>query len=281
MDKEVLKVVAYPMDIAWADVDTNLKFVENFIKRLPDDIDVLVLPELFSTGFIQDEVLLSEMALVSSRRTQEALVQWARKYCIAIAGSFLCTENARYYNRGFFLQPNGEFTFYDKRHLFCLSAESEVFTPGDALPPVVNYQGWNVSLIVCYDLRFPTWCRNVNQRYDVLLVPANWASARGYAFRSLLVARAIENQSYVVGCNRGGHDDYGDYDNESYIFNPFGYEIAPIDTSSTKGIYPEAIVRDTVNNALYATFTKSQLNKTRSYLPVGRDADAFILGSIR
>lgn len=285
---DLLKVVACPMPIVWADVEKNLQFIRRVVDTLPEDIDVLVLPELCSTGFIQDEELLAEIGADAMSATFDEIARMAAQSNIAIAGSCLVAEGGKYYNRGFFIEPSGVRTYYDKRHLFSLSAESGIYTRGNALPPVVNFRGWNISMIVCYDLRFPVWCRNSGHRYDVLLVPANWATARGYAFKHLLIGRAIENQAYVVGCNRGGSDDYGVYADESYIFNPFGYEMAPVDTTSTKGVvaashelHPHSKAGGTFQiegvTMLYALFSKSQLQKTRDYLPAGRDADSFVV----
>lgn len=278
-----LNVAAWPMPIVWADIPANLQAVDRALERIDPATNLLVLPELFSTGFIQDEILLKEIAAESERLTLAAMRRWASERQMAVAGSFLVEREGKYLNRAAFVEPSGKTTFYDKRHLFCLSAESTVYSQGQSLPPVIAYRGWNISMIVCYDLRFPVWCRNDGQSYDILLVPANWAAARGYAFHQLLIARAIENQAFVVGCNRGGADDYGTYDNESYILNPFGYEMAPFDTTATKGIRPaqptatEPQAKEFPTGLLAATFTRSALEKVRSYLPVGRDADNFTL----
>lgn len=278
---EELKIAALPLDIVWADVERNIEMVDEKLTDLPEGTDIVVLPEMFSTGFIQDEQLLASMADDAFRQSLDAVMRWSRKYGVAVAGSMLARENGLYFNRGFFAEPDGKVTFYDKRHLFCLSAESRVYSRGTKLPPVVQFRGWDVMLLVCYDLRFPVWCRREGATYDVLLVVANWAAARGYAFRQLLIARAIENQAVVVGCNRSGHDDYGDYDYQSYIFDPFGYELAPCASSRTAamsehaGVTVENTTAPAPDDFITATYTKSQLNKVRSYLPVGRDADDF------
>lgn len=259
-----IKIAALPLDIAWCDCEENLLAVADKLPKLRPDTDILVLPELFSTGFVQDETLLKTIAPASAQMTLPAVRLWSRHFNMAVAGSFLTTIGSKIVNRGFFVEPSGEETFYDKRHLFCLSAESKVFTPGTGLPPVVRFRGWNISLVVCYDLRFPVWCRNKGQKYDILLVPANWAAARGYAWRQLLIARAIENQALVVGANRSGHDDYGDYNGITYVFDPFGKELA---SSGAPGAAPDGF--------LYAEYTRESLEKVRSYLPVRQDADDF------
>lgn len=182
-----LKVAIYPMKIAWADPEENLRNVESVLTHAQSDFDILVLPELFSTGFLQDNQVISTLAEPVSGRTVTRLKELASGHSIAIAGSFLCRVGDCVYNRGFIIEPSGEETYYDKRHLFSLSSEHKVFTPGEHLPPVVRFRGWNISLIVCYDLRFPVWCRNMNQSYDMMLVPANWPSSRGYAWELSLI----------------------------------------------------------------------------------------------
>ena len=276
-----IKIAHLPLDIAWCDCEENLLAVADKLPSIHPDTDILVLPELFSTGFIQDESLLKNVAHTSAQMTMAAVHLWSKRFNMAIAGSFLTDVGSKYYNRGFFIEPSGEETFYDKRHLFSLSAESSIFSPGEQLPPVVRFRGWNISLVVCYDLRFPVWCRNRGQRYDVLLVPANWASSRGYAWKQLLIARAIENQAVVVGANRSGHDDYGDYEGESFIFDPFGKLLAPVTEKSTDGVGAASEDSATAGKAgspfIYAEYTREDLQRVRDYLPVGKDADDFSL----
>lgn len=262
-----LKVAVFPMKIAWADPEENLRNVESTISKVEPDCDIIVLPELFSTGFMQDEEVISALAEPVSGKTISRIKQLSREHSVAIAGSFLCRVGDKIYNRGFFIEPSGEETFYDKRHLFSLSMEHKVFTPGNELPPVIRYRGWNISIIVCYDMRFPVWCRNRRQRYDLMLVPANWPSSRGYAWKHLLISRAIENQAVYIGANRGGSDDYGDYDGLSIITDGLGH-----------------IVSENGNDAelIYATFDHDELCRIREKLPFGNDADDFSLecGSI-
>lgn len=257
-----LKIAAYPMKIAWADPAENLRNVENAMSSIRQDTDILVLPELFSTGFMQDVDVLRAIAEPVSGNTLAVIRALSQKSGIAIAGSFLCKVSNSIFNRAFFIEPSGEETFYDKRHLFSLSLENSLFTPGKSLPPVVRYRGWNISLIVCYDLRFPVWCRNVRQSYDMMLVPANWPTSRGYAWKQLLIARAIENQAIYVGADRGGSDDFGDYDNLSLIVNGLGKPVEETDPAT---------------GVIYATVDYDQLLKVRTKLPFGNDADDFTL----
>lgn len=261
---DTLRIAAIPIDIAWGDSAANLAALGAAMQRLPAGTDIAVVPELFTTGFVHDPALAAQLAQPNSGSTVAALHHFASTTGVAIAGSIMAVTTGRYYNRGFFIEPSGDETFYDKRHLFCVSAESEVFTPGSETIPVVRFRGWNIAMIVCYDLRFPAWCRNRDTAYDVLLVPANWATAREYAWTHLLIARAIENQAVVVGANRSGHDDYGDYDGTTQIYDATGH--------------PCGKAADTVyRGAVIADLSADELARARRRLPVAADADDFLL----
>ena len=259
-----LKIAAIPLKMSWADRDENLIKVESIVKGLHKDTDIVVLPELFSTGFLQDPDVIRSLAEPSDGFTMAKMKKLAREHNVAIAGSFLCEVEGKSYNRGFFIEPDGETCFYDKRHLFALSPEHTLFAQGVGLPPVIRFRGWNISMVVCYDLRFPTWCRNRqgHNQYDVMLVPANWPSSRGFAWRQLLSARAIENQAVYVGANRGGTDDFGDYSDSTFIFNPIGMIASEVDDKT---------------GAVYASFQKEEVETVRTKLPFGNDSDDFIL----
>lgn len=257
-----LKVATLPLDIAWFDRDKNIDTVSEALKSLDPDTDLVVLPELFTTGFTSDTTLLLETAETNTGHTIDAVKMWAEKYNVAIAGSYLARTAHKAYNRGFFIEPNGDETFYDKRHLFSLSAESKVLGQGDTYKPIIRFRGWDIALIMCYDLRFPVWCRSVNNAYELLLVPANWAKARGYAWRHLLIARAIENQAYVVGANRSGEDTYGVYNDMSYIFDSMGKPIG---------------IKYDDSPFIYAVLSKKNIAEWRERFPVARDSDLFDL----
>ena len=188
-----LNIALLPVNVEQADVAGNLGQAESMLAGLPANTDVAVLPELFSTGFISDESAAREIAEPLSGATMTRVHEWAARYNLAIAGSMLCISGGKLYNCGFFVEPSGEAAYYNKRHLFCGSPEAKLLNPGVERAPVVRFRGWNISMIICYDLRFPLWSRNTPQRYDLLLVPANWPQAREYAWRHLLIARAIEN----------------------------------------------------------------------------------------
>lgn len=257
-----LKIATYPMKIVWADSEENLRNVTNMVAHVSPDTDILVLPELFSTGFMQDCQIITNLAEPTTGRTITQIKYLSKKYGFAIAGSFVCRVGNNIFNRCFFIEPSGEETYYDKRHLFGLGMEHKVFTAGEKLPPIVRFRGWNISMIVCYDLRFPVWCRNRAQSYDIMLVPANWPASRSYAWKHLMIGRSIENQAIYVAANRGGADDYGDYDNWSFMTNALGEIVSSVDDET---------------RLVYAEFDRDELLTTRKKLPFGNDADDFFI----
>lgn len=188
------------MDIAWEDVNANLKHTEELLKGL-EVSDIVVLPEMFSTAFSTSATQLAEPI---DGPTIRAVSLWAKQYDSLFIGSFIAEENGKFYNRGFAVFPDGKKLFYDKRHLF-LGGEEKFFTPGEK-ELIFNYHGWNINIAICYDLRFPVWLRNKNLKYDLLILVAEWPANRQYIFDNLLISRAIENQAYVCACNRIGKD---------------------------------------------------------------------------
>lgn len=258
---DTIKVAAIALDIVWANPPKNIKAVEKHLQKIPADTDLVVLPELFTTGFIQDVDLLHSLSEKAEGPTLTKLKEWAAQGNYAIAGSYSAQEDGKVFNRGFFITPEGETTFYDKRHLFKPSAENELYAAGRKWLQVVNFRGWKIALMICYDLRFPVWARNAGHAYDMMLVPANWPTARGYAWSHLLIARAIENQAVYVGCDRGGQDDYGLYDGLSMIVDAMGQ---PIGES----------IGDSI---MVATPSLESVQKSRRKLPTIDSADDFNL----
>lgn len=252
-----LRVAALQLDIEYGNPEENLKAVEKILEVHASEIDLLVVPELFTTRFIASDEQIEQIKL-RQVKTLSIIKKFTSVYQIAIAGSFLDYNNEVPVNRGFIVIPDGEGVYYDKRHLFCLSPEHRLAKRGKIEPPVISYRGWNLSIIICYDLRFPVWCRNRDNRYDVMIVPANWPTVRQYAWKHLLISRAIENQAFYIGANCAGKDMYGDYDNSSYIIDEHGYSIGEI-----------------TGNLVIATFSKEKLQNYRKKLPVWRDADQF------
>ncbi len=244
-------------DIAWEDKETNLNFIEKTVKKLSGSSDIVVLPEMCTTGFSMNSHNLAEE---NSGKTISLIKSWAKNYNIAICGSFIAKENNEFYNRGFFITPQREY-FYDKRHLFRMGSEPQHFSSGDNRL-VFKYKGFNICLLICYDLRFPVWARNVNNEYDLLIYAANWPTSRIKVWDALLTARAIENMSYVCGVNRIGKDGNGlEHCGKSKLINARGEEI------SSLGANQELV--ETVQ------LSKAELELFRNKFPVWKDADRF------
>jgi predicted amidohydrolase len=191
--------------IFWADKAANLQKTGEQLAALAGQTDLVVLPEMFTTGFCTGKIQLVE---TMEGETVQMLKLWAQKYKLAITGSFIATENNKIYNRAFFVFPNGDIQTADKRHLFSLGGEHNHFSTGDKRL-IVNYCGFNICVLVCYDIRFPVWSRNLNKEYDLLIYVANFPERRINDWDILLKARAIENQCYVCGVNRVGADGLG------------------------------------------------------------------------
>ncbi len=190
----------------WEDKPANLQMLESKIRAISEQTHVIVLPEMFSTGFsMKPEMLAEDM--------DGPTVQWMQQLAAAkrviITGSIIIREEGLYYNRMMWVQPDGRFVYYDKRHLFAYGGEHSHYTSGHKRC-IVSVNGWKINLMVCYDLRFPVWARqqytDAGYEYDLLLCVANWPDRRNHAWKILLQARAIENQCYVVGVNRVGKD---------------------------------------------------------------------------
>ena len=192
-------------DIAWENKTANFQKTIDLLKQMEGKTDLAVFPEMFSTGFSMNSHLLAE---TMDGETMHLLQQWSQQFNLALAGCFICKENEAFFNRAFFITPEGDTYYYDKRHLFRMGNEPESFSPGNKRC-ILHYKGWNICLAVCYDLRFPVWLRNTENAYDLLILVANWPSSRNAVWDTLLQARAIENQSYVCGVNRTGTDGAG------------------------------------------------------------------------
>lgn len=255
-----LPIALLPLDIAYADPAENLRKVSLAAKNLKEGVRLLVLPELFTTGYLKNPEKMKRLAALPDGPTVTFLRQLASLHDIAIAGSFLANDNDRYFNRAFLVLPGGDMFFYDKRHLFTYGGEDKVYTAGSGTSPIVDYRGWRIKLAVCYDLRFPCWCRNrPDDPYDILLFPSNWPEQRAYPFRQLLIARAIENQACVVGANRSGSDPSGDYPRSmSMVFDHMGMPVG-----------------EDGGDFIYATLNRDTLSKARRNFPVMHDADTF------
>lgn len=239
--------------------ESNLRRYDSFLDKLDKDTELLVFPEMFTTSFSIDTN--------DAQTMQGNSLRWMRDMAIekdmAIAGTLLIEEYGKYINRHFFVFPDGSYEYYDKKHLFCLSNEPNVITPGNK-KKIINYKGWNIALYTCYDIRFPSWCRNTYRDgeygYDIAIYCSSWESARHLAWTSLMVARAIENVAYVIAVNRVGKDKENlKYLGGSKILNFKGEAL--VETEENK----EEIV--------YHLIDKQSLISFREYFPVARDWD--------
>ena len=183
------------MDLAWRDEAANLRKVEQLAERA-QEADLLVLPEMFTTGFCMDA---AELATTMGGAVIQQLKEISQRYDLALYGSLIVEENNRHYNRGLFITPDGDVRTYDKHHLFSPGTEAETYSAGKE-KVIVPYKGWNICLQICYDLRFPVWSRNPDCGYDLLLNIANWPSSRIEAADILIHARAVENACYAAFC---------------------------------------------------------------------------------
>ena len=204
-----LNVTLIQPDLAWEDKKSNLLKFEDFFQKIDRNSDLIVLPEMFNTGFVVEP---RELAEDMNGPTLEWMANQASKMKSVITGSMVILENGNYFNRLIWMQPTGNYMTYDKRHLFHPGNEHEQFSQGNK-KLIVDLLGWKICPLVCYDLRFPVWSKNTwangAYEYDILLYVANWPAARSYAYRQLLIARAIENQCYVAAVNRVGIDGKG------------------------------------------------------------------------
>jgi len=223
-----LKITLIQSNLHWEDPDANLSMFEEKIWQIGEQTDVIILPEMFSTGFSMKAPSLSE---IMGLRTTRWLKQMADQTGALILGSFIAEVHERYFNRLVWTEPGGQIRTYDKRHLFRMGEEHNVYSAGESLL-IGTWKGWRICPLICYDLRFPVWSRNrwnpsaQSMNYDVLVYVANWPQVRSYAWETLLRARAIENLSYVAGVNRVGIDGNGtEHNGKSSVIGPAGETI--------------------------------------------------------
>lgn len=252
-----LLITAIQADIHWENVPANLAMYDQHLSNISASTDIVILPEMCTTGFTMNPAKVAE---TMDGQTVQWLTAKAKALDCVITGSFVIEENGKYYNRMIWMQPDGVYHTYDKRHLFRMAEEDKVYTGGDKRV-IVSYKGWNFCLQICYDLRFPVWSRNRNNEYDCLIYVANWPDIRTYPWARLLVARAIENQAYVVGVNRVGKDPNGvQHSGHSVVVDGKG---KVIETQSER-------------SAVFSCkLSKKKLDKFRQKFPVWMDADGF------
>jgi omega-amidase len=254
--KTSLSVTLVQPTLVWEDKSANLAKIEGMLINI-GQTDLIVLPEMFTTGFSMKVIELAEsMEGLTIAWMKEKACGWQA----VVAGSLIIQENGCYFNRLVWAQPDGRLQWYDKKHLFSMGEEHLHFTPGNQRI-TVEWKGWKIRFLICYDLRFPVWSRNYDD-YDLLVYTANWPSARHHVWKNLLTARALENQSYCIGVNRTGKDGMGlEYLGDSGCIDARGDTawLGDIETART------------------FTLSLSTLHAFREKFPILKDRDKFIV----
>lgn len=253
-----MKIALIQSSLFWENPKANRNHFEVKINALTEKVDLIVLPEMFSTGFTMNPEAVFETM-------QGETIQWmqslAKAKNTAITGSLVIKENGNFYNRLVFIYPSGEIQFYDKRHLFTLAGEDKVYTFGKE-KLIVEYQGWKICPLICYDLRFPVFARNT-ENYDILIYVANWPKSRIQAWDILLKARSVENLCYTIGLNRVGFDDNNfEYNGHSQAVDFLGNSL--LEPQETEGVF-------------IVELNKDKLVETRNKFGFLNDRDAFEL----
>lgn len=254
---ETLSVTLIQTDLFWEDTTANISSLEEKIAAISDDTDVIILPEMFNSGFTMNTAIAEPMNFTTTKWMKQIAAQTGA----LVIGSFAVRENGRFFNRLFCVRPDGLLFHNDKRHLFSIGKEDLTYSPGESRL-IVDWRGWKICPLVCYDLRFPVWSRNTPEDpYDLLIYVANWPAKRTHAWSTLLKARAIENQSYVAGVNRVGIDGNGlEYRGDSVALDFLGEPISMLAQNEA-----EKIVH----------FSKEDLDIYRQSFPALGDADRF------
>jgi len=246
-------------DVEWEVPARNMSIIEKILEQSKPFDSVIVLPEMFNSGFTMN---VGKIAETMNGITVNWMVNTAKRYSSVIAGSLIIEENNTYYNRFLWTFPDGTYQYYDKRHLFRMGGEAELFSNGKERI-IINYKGFRIIPLICYDLRFPVWSRNCND-YDIIVYSASWPASRQNVWNTLLKARAIENQAFVMGINRTGTDFNGiNYKGQSQ-FVDFKGDV--IKSAESVGEF-----------ILTADLDKKELELFREKFPVWKDADSFRL----
>ncbi len=253
-----MKIALIQSSLFWENPNANRNHFEEKINAISESIDLIILPEMFSTGFTMNPKKVAE---TMEGEAITWLMHLAKAKNTAITGSLVIRENDNFYNRLVFVFPSGKIDFYDKRHLFTLAGEDKIYTAGHNKLNI-EYKGWKICPLICYDLRFPVFSRNT-ENYDLLIYVANWPKTRINAWDALLKARAIENMSYTIGVNRIGEDDNGfQYNGHSQVVDFLGdYLLEPVET---KGVF-------------IVELNKAELLLARKKFNFLNDQDAFVL----
>ncbi len=262
-----LSITILQTALHWQNKQANLAMFEQKINAIKEKTEIVVLPEMFSTGFSMQPELFAETM-------DGATIAWMKRIAaekkIILTGSMIAEDNGDYFNRLVWMLPNGQYGMYDKRHRFAFAGENDQYTAGTKRL-IASVKGWKINLQVCYDLRFPVWARQspppgkggAELEYDLLVYVANWPERRNHAWKTLLQARAIENQSYVVGVNRVGKDGNDIYHSgDSMVIDPLG-----------EALYSKAHDEDIFT----ITLQKEKLEEVRHKFPFWKDGDSFII----
>ncbi|WP_142784215.1 amidohydrolase [Changchengzhania lutea] len=257
--EDQLKIALIQSDLIWENPEANRNMFSEKIESISEILDIIVLPEMFTSGFTMNAKTLAEPM---NGPTVNWMKTVAAKRHVALMGSIVISEDNNYYNRLLFVEPSGQIFYYDKRHTFTLVGENETYTAGTA-KLIIQYKGWKLRPLICYDLRFPVWSR-ITEDYDVIFYVANWPKPRVSAWDTLLKARAIENMSYCIGVNRVGVDGVNsEYSGHSAAYDVLGNNMTNIEANK------EAIE--------IVTLEKHHINAYRNKLKFLDDRDAFNL----
>jgi omega-amidase len=252
-----LKISLFQGYLFWENIDKNLQNIGLRLGSIREKTDLIVLPEMFNTGFTMNAEPLAEPM---NGKTMLWMHKIAKQYECVVTGSLIITEGGKFYNRLIWMSADGTYNYYDKRHLFTLAKEQLTYTAGKK-KLIVELKGWKICPMICYDLRFPVWMRNVNNAYDLLIVVANWPERRALHWRTLIPARAVENQAYVIGLNRVGHDGNEVYHSgDSTCISPNGNVVYY--KRDEEDVYTFSIIGD-------------EVERTRRTLPFLKDEDNF------
>jgi omega-amidase len=225
--KNKISIALVQTNLYWEDVTSNLDNFSKIIKSIKQKVDIIILPEMFNSGFSMNAKKTSESM---SGKSIKWLKETSKHFSSAIISSLAIKENDKYYNRLIWTDPNGDIEYYDKRHTFTLSGESDVFSKGEK-NNIIEYEGWKFLPQICYDLRFPVWSRNTTG-FDAIVYIANWPDKRINHWDTLLKARAIENLSYTIGVNITGDDPFNKYVGHSSVYDPMGQQVTHLTESS-------------------------------------------------
>lgn len=254
-----LSICLVQTSLYWEDIAANLNHFDGQLQSIQHQVDLIVLPEMFSTGFsMHPEFLASEL---SNETCLLQMKKWAQKYQAVICGSIMYAVDQQYFNRFLWVTPAGEVQFYDKAHLFRMGEENKHYQRGSK-QLIVSLKGWKLACFVCYDLRFPVWMRRTPVfDYDAMIVVANWPAIRNQHWQTLTRARAIENQSYVVSVNRIGTDEnLIEHSGNSAVIEPNGNYL--LDAGTQGGLF-------------FAKLSAKEMQTYRARFPVALDADEF------